>query len=138
MRHVLAALALTACLASSISRQSAGSSQVTQGELDHLLDRWQSRLGLSAWTIQARLVPPNSLDSEEDGHVTVADITYDHDDLTAAIRIEQASHEEIEESLLHELVHLQFEAWNPPADPVEEERTVETIALSLLKSWTAE
>jgi len=128
-------LALTACLASSISRQSAGSSLGSQSELDRLLETWQNRLGLSEWTIQARLVLQNSLGSEENGYIKVADISYDHDDLTATIRVGQAPREQIEESLLHELVHLQLEAWQPPSDPVQEEQTVETIANALHRSW---
>jgi hypothetical protein len=131
MRYVLAALVLVACLPSSISPRSDGSSPGTQSELDRLLARWQSRLGLSAWTIQTRLVLPNSLGSEEDGNV-VADITFDDDDLSAEIRVEQASLEQIEGCLLHELVHLKFEAWHPPADPYEEEKTVDTVAQALL------
>jgi len=133
MRYVLAAVVLVACFPSSISLRSAGSSPGTQGELDRLLARWQNRLGLSAWTIQARLVLPKSLGSDEDGNV-VADITYDDDDLTANIRVEQASLEQIEDCLLHELVHLLFEAWHPPTDPYEEEKTVDTVAQALLTS----
>jgi hypothetical protein len=138
MRYVLAALVLTACLPSFISPRSTGSSLGTQGELDRSLDRWQSRLGLSAWTIQARLVRPNSLGSDENGDVLVADITYDDDDLTATIHVEQALPEQIEECLLHELVHLELEAWHPPTDPFEEEKTVDTIAQALLRSRNLE
>jgi hypothetical protein len=130
MRYVLAALALVACFPSPISLRSAGSGPGTQGELDRLLARWQSRLGLSACTIQARLVLPNSL---EDGDV-VADITFNDDDLTAKIRVEQASLEQVEDCLLHELVHLLFEAWRPPKNPDEEEKTVDTVAQALLTS----
>jgi len=98
-----------------------------------LLDKWQGRLGLNTWTIDVHLVLPNSPASEEDEDKTVADIVYDNADLTETIRVAQASRREVENSLLHELVHLELEAWNPPVYPGEEEKTVETITHSLLR-----
>jgi hypothetical protein len=68
----------------------------------------------------------------------VADIIFDDDDLSAEIRVEQAWLEQIEGCLLHELVHLKFEAWHPPADPHEEEKTVDTVAQALLASQKLE
>jgi len=133
MRPLSCALVFTACLASSISPQSAGDSAGTQVNIERLLDKLQGRLGLSAWTIDVHLVLPTTLVSDEDAGKTVADIVYDTADLTATIRVAQASRREVEDSLLHELVHLELEAWQPPVDPEEEEKTVETITHALLR-----
>lgn len=97
-----------------------------------MLDKWQRQLGLDTWAIQVHLVPPMSLGSEENGDVMVADISYDQEGRTASVRIERGSRDQVEESLLHELIHLRLNAWSPPPDPLDEEQTIETIAQALV------
>jgi hypothetical protein len=105
-----------------------------QLEIQRMLNEWQSRLELTTWRIDVHLVPPGSLGSDENGFVTVADIDSDRSASSATIRVEQSSEEETEESLIHELIHLKLEAWQPPAENCVEEQTVDTIAFALLRS----
>jgi hypothetical protein len=99
-----------------------------------MLKEWQSRLGLNAWNIEVHLVSPGSLGSDENGDVTVANIEYDRDTSFATVRVQRALHQETEEGLLHELLHLKLAAWQPPATSFEEEDTVDTLAYALLRS----
>jgi len=132
VRLVFTGLALTLCLASSISPQSGGDCQSTQNDLERLLHKWQDRLGLNGWKIEAHLVSQNSLNAEGTGEVLVADVSYDTRAFKAVVRVERGRAADVEESLVHELVHIELDAWSPPADPAQEEDTVEAIAHALL------
>lgn len=134
MRTQLAVLVLSLFFVASTSTQTPGKNQSTQLEIEHMLKLWQSRLELITWRIEVHLVPPGSLGTDENGIVTVADIESDHGTFSAVIRVEQGPREETEESLIHELIHLKLEAWQPPSENPAEEETVDTIANALFLS----
>jgi hypothetical protein len=133
-RTLFPALVLVLLLAVDTSTQSAKESPSPQVDLERMLKEWQSRLELSAWKIEVHVVPPDSLGTDKDGDVTVADINYDGNTSSAIIRVEQASHEKIEEYLIHELTHLRLACWRPPAQSAAEEGTVDAITHALLCS----
>jgi hypothetical protein len=125
-------------LVAPMSTESAGMDSTADLQIGGMLERWQSRLELGKWNISARIVDPGSLADGEDGIATLADIVYDVSRSSAVIRVARAGRAEIEESLIHELMHLKLAAWQPPATPDDEEQTVDTIAYALLGSKSTE
>ena len=134
MRTLFAVLVLSPFLVVSTSTQTPGKNQSTQLGIERMLNEWQSRLNLGTWRIEVHLVPPGSLGTDEDGNVIVADIESDHGTSSATIRVEQGPEEETEECLIHELIHLKLEDWQPPAENIAEEQTVDTIAFALFRT----
>jgi hypothetical protein len=104
MMIVLRALALSMLVVAPISTESTEVKKSTRVvQIQKMLDRWQARLGLGTWRIEAQIVPPSFLGPGDDGSPTVADIVYDIGQRSAAIRVQHAPPDEVEEALVHEL-----------------------------------
>jgi hypothetical protein len=138
MKNVVGAVVVSMLLVAPMSTESAGMDSTADLQITKMLERWQSRLELGRWHIAVRIVAPGSLGAGEDGTATLAEIIYDVTKSSAEIRVAKAAPAEIEESLVHELMHLKLAAWQPPARSDDEEQTVDTIAYALLGSKSAE
>ena len=134
MRTLFTVLVLSPLLVVSTSTQTPVKNLSTQREIERMLHEWQTRLKLTTWKIEVHLVPMGSLGTDENGTITVAEIDSDRSTSSATIRVQQGPEDETEECLIHELMHLKLEAWQPPSDNEAEEETVDTIAFALLRS----
>ena len=129
---IVRAFAISILLLTPIATESSGASATGILRVQPILHRWQTRLALGRWQIEARIVHRGSLGTDEDGIPTVANIVYDIGQRSAAICVEEAAYDELEEALIHELIHLKLAIWQAPVSPDDEEETVETIASALL------
>jgi hypothetical protein len=110
---------------------------MNEEHLKELLKKWQPRLGLSDWKINIKF-----LDYLDINH-NIAQVQKNVDLQTAEIRIlnpkdRQASnlnHQNIEQDLVHELVHLRFWFLKNPENDTEntlQEQAVEWISRALV------
>lgn len=134
MRTILRAVMIATLLVSVIPTGSIEANSAAGLPVQTMLHKWQTRLTLTDWQIDVRIVPAGSLGVTESGLAEVANILYDLSRRSAAIRIENASSQEVEEALVHELVHLTLAAWLPPNLSEEEEHTVDKFAAALISA----
>lgn len=111
---------------------------MAQDFLQKRLKLWQGILHLDSWNVTLEISPRNELRAG-----TVGNIHWDDDQKSARIRVMQASDykvpfywalEDMEFTVLHELLHLELSALPRTDDSrVEEEHAVDRMASALLK-----
>jgi len=143
---VLLALGTAVSQAQSVANQiateqhAAGNQQavsVTNAQLDQWLRTWQSRLALSEWKVEVRMVRATDLNPDTLGH-----LKWNAADHTATIKVLNPLDYElpadqipadIERTVVHELVHLQLSVLPRNGSKVTEEQVVNKLTEALLQ-----
>ena len=106
----------------------------TQKELEHSLAEWQKRLRLDAWDVRIGIYRERAFD----GGGRSGEISYSIESGKAVIKLldpvdypDEDFPQDMEVTLVHELLHLKFAAFTPQDDTLEHrlfEQTVESMA----------
>lgn len=138
MTRLVAALLILGCGVSlgTAAAATAQETSVTQAQLDRWLRLWQQRLALQEWKIDARIVRQRDLNPD-----TLGNLKWTSTSHTAAIKVldprdydmpaEQIP-QDIERTVVHELVHLELSVLPRDGSPKVEERVVNRMTEALL------
>jgi hypothetical protein len=105
---------------------------LTEKQITRLCRTWQRRLRLRDWRVEVRLAAQEEM-GDEQGHVD-----YDDTELTAKVRLldgDDRTSEDIERTLIHELLHLRLAAWEVPYGHQPQETAINLLADSLYAGY---
>jgi hypothetical protein len=103
---------------------------LTEKQITSLCRTWQRRLRLRDWRVEVRVV--------EDLGDEYGRVDYDDTELTAKIWLlggDDRTSEDIERTLIHELLHLRLAAWEAPYGHPPQETAINLLADSLYAGY---
>jgi hypothetical protein len=107
---------------------SARDKSTSQADLNNKLAFWKERLNLGQWSVSVVMLDPSDLRPG-----TLGNIHWDPEKKTAVIRVLDRSMPDMEDTLVHELVHLELSSLpKTDASRSDEEFAVNRLAQALL------
>lgn len=102
---------------------------MSEKELARLCRLWQKRLRLLDWKVEVSILPAEEM-GDCDGHNY-----YEDEQIWAKVRLADAPDLELEETLVHELLHLRLSAWPGPYDNPPLETAVNLLADAFMTAY---
>lgn len=97
--------------------------------LARLCRTWQRRLRLQDWRVDIRFAPADEM-GDEWGHTD-----YDDTAQSASVRLLDQEDAAVEQTLIHELLHLRLAAWDAPYNHPPLETAINLLADSLYTGY---